>query len=331
MNRYYQRQTLLSDVGEEGQKRLNKVHVLVIGAGGLGCPALTYLASAGIGKLTIYDADQVEETNLHRQTIYNYSDIGESKALLAKEYLKERNPNVLVEAINKRFDEKTNLEEVDIIVDCSDNLKTKFIANDLAKKYHKVFCVASIHHLHGQLNFYDFKSSQLCFRSVWPQEPTDSQVMSCSENGIIGAFVGILGSIQAAEVIKYILKLNYLSNQTSLLFDFNTMEIDQIKSRISPKVKKVDYESLEIEFKKSDFDNFQVFNISNQSIEFKCSQVDKSDVIKKIRQLEKNEKIAILCNQGISSLGVVKQIREEGYLNAYSISGGISAIRASFE
>lgn len=323
MNDYYKRQIILKDIGQNGQQKLGQTHVLVIGAGGLGCPALIYLASTGIGKISIYDGDIVDESNLHRQTIYTYDDIGRSKAVAAKEYLIKRNPHINVKAFNQEFNKATFISDVDIIIDCSDNLRTKFIANDLAKEFKKAFCVASIHNSDGQLNFFDFLNDDQCLRSIWPKEPMDSEVRTCAENGIIAAFVGTLGTLQAVEVIKYILGFDFLKNDTSLLIDLSSLEINKIKSTRAYNISKVDYDSLELEFTQSIFKDFECVNITEKKINSIKHKVKSENINELIKTFPTKKKVAIFCHQGIKSLEITKDLRAQGYQNIFSVRGGL--------
>lgn len=320
---YYQRQIILKDVGQIGQDKLNQTHVLVIGAGGLGCPALIYLASAGIGKISIYDGDIVDESNLHRQTIYTYGDIGRSKAIAAKNYLCKRNPHINVMAFNQEFNKTTVISDVDIIIDCSDNLRTKFIANDLAKELKKAFCVASIHNTDGQLNFFDFLNDDICLRSIWPKEPMDSEVRTCEENGIIGAFVGTLGTLQAVEVIKYILGFAFLKNDTSLLIDLNSLEINKVKSVREHNISKIDYDFLELDFDQSILKDYECINITDNKINSIEHEVKSENIKELIKTFPSKKKVAIFCHQGIKSLEITKNLRAQGYQNIFSVRGGL--------
>ncbi|MCT4640854.1 MAG: HesA/MoeB/ThiF family protein [Bacteriovoracaceae bacterium] len=326
MDKYYQRQINLNEIGSTGQQELNNTHVLVIGAGGLGSSALIYLASAGIGKISIYDHDLVDETNLHRQIIYTYDDIGKSKTSTAKLFLEKRNPHIEIKAYDTEFNDSCDISHIDIVIECSDSLKTKFIANDLCKKYKKALCIGSIHKFEGQLNFFDFKNNSQCLRSLWPSEPEHGCVSTCSDNGIIGASVGTIGTMQSLEVIKYILNLNYIKNNETLFVDLESMQMMFFKSNEAMKghIKKQD--DIEINFDINIFNHYFSINLSTREHPLFDLHTSLDDLPNKLVDLKKLQPIAIACNKGHTSLKACSLLKELGYKNVYSIKGGIQSI-----
>ena len=207
---YYARQTHLKEIGPTGQDKLRKARVFVVGAGGLGSPALQYLAAAGIGHLAICEADTLEASNLHRQTLFEAPGVGQSKALLAAERLRALNPFIEVVTLTDRVTRANAVDLVrdyDVLVDCTDNFETKFLLNDVAVLHKKLLVQSSIYQYEGQLFVYDPHHDGPCVRCLWPEMPKPGCVGSCAEVGVLGAIPGVFGSLQAMEVLKHLLDL----------------------------------------------------------------------------------------------------------------------------
>ena len=203
----YIRQTILPEFGENGQAKLISTHVLVVGAGGLGCPALQYLTAAGVGKITIVDNDVVSRTNLHRQILYRDNQVGEKKALAAKAILNELNPEVSVISKSQRLDPSTlenMLSDVDLVLDCADNFATTYALSDHCLKSKIPLISASVLGFNGYVG--GFCGTAPSLRSVFPELP--DQAASCDSAGVSGPVVGIIGSLQAQMAISYILELS---------------------------------------------------------------------------------------------------------------------------
>jgi sulfur-carrier protein adenylyltransferase/sulfurtransferase len=206
-NTRYNRQIRLPEVGKEGQEKLKGSSVLVVGAGALGCPVLQYLTAAGIGKIGVVDNDWVDVTNLQRQVIYTIEDISKPKPLAAKENLKLLNPAVEIKMHYLRLDKETAITiipEYDIIVDCSDNFATRYLINDAAVILNKPFVYGAIHKFSGQIMVLNFENGPT-LRCIYPEAPHPLEVPSCDDLGVLGTIAGIIGSMQANEVIKMIL------------------------------------------------------------------------------------------------------------------------------
>jgi adenylyltransferase/sulfurtransferase len=333
---YYKRQTVLSEVGEQGQEALDTANVIVIGAGGLGSPVLNYIVSAGIGNIHIYDFDSVEESNLHRQTLFSPMDIGKNKAHVAKKLLGTKNPLTNIHAYPKKFDESVDLESIDLIIDCTDNFKTKFLAHDLCYKNKVSFCIASIHKFEGQIQLFNFKEDSGCMRCLWEESPSSDCVQTCSEAGVIGATAGVIGSVQAMEVIKFFLGMNHLKNNENLiisLVDFQSYKLKIPKNTNCPlcgmnKRDPVSPDSyLEISYEDLKAGKYVLVNLTNSS-ELFPNQIQSSieTIEKDLQNIKKDQKIAILCQRGITSLKATKLLRELDYNNSFSIRDGLSSI-----
>jgi adenylyltransferase/sulfurtransferase len=202
----YSRHLLIPEVGLSGQERLGRSRVLVIGAGGLGSPALQYLVAAGVGRIGVVDDDTVDETNLQRQTLFATSDVGRSKVTVAAERLQALNPWIAVDPIPLRFD-ATNARSLialyDVVLDCTDRFSVRYLINDACRIEGKADVYGSIFRFDGQVSV--FSPGGPCYRCLYPEAPVAGTVPTCAEGGVLGALAGIVGAWQAAEALKVLL------------------------------------------------------------------------------------------------------------------------------
>ena len=227
----YSRHILLEEVGTTGQKKLLSAKVLIIGAGGLGSPVAMYLAAAGVGKIGIVDADVVDLSNLQRQIIHGMNDLGQPKVVSAKEAMCAMNPDVTVHTYQQYVTAENIMEliaDYDFIVDATDNFATKFLINDVCVLAQKPFSHAGILRFSGQLMTY-VPGQGPCYRCVFGEEPPKDAVPSAKEVGIIGAMAGVIGSLQAMEVVKYITGVGELLVGRLLTYDALKMEFRTVK------------------------------------------------------------------------------------------------------
>jgi adenylyltransferase/sulfurtransferase len=238
--RRYSRHLIIPDVGMTGQKRLKNAKVLVIGAGGLGSPALLYLAAAGVGTLGIAEFDEVDESNLQRQIIHGQSDIGKSKALSAKESIAETNPYVEVVVHNERLDNDNVLgifEQYDLIVDGTDNFATRYMVNDAAYFLGKPYVWGSIYRFDGQASVFwpTLEGADApCYRCLYPEPPPPGMVPSCAEGGVLGVLCASIGSIQVNEAIKLLTGIGDPLVGRLMIYDALEMEYRKLKVRKDP-------------------------------------------------------------------------------------------------
>lgn len=227
----YSRHVLLEGVGEEGQQKLLASKVLVIGAGGLGSPIAMYLAAAGVGTIGIVDADEVELSNLQRQIIHSTEDLGKAKVLSAKETIQKMNPDVTINTYQMIIN-STNIirviSEYDFIIDATDNFPAKFLINDACVMKKKPFTHAGVLGFQGQLMTY-VPGKSPCYRCVFQEPPKKEEVISCKEVGIIGVVPGVIGSLVAAEAMKYLLGIGELLTGYLLIYDALKMEFRKVK------------------------------------------------------------------------------------------------------
>ncbi|NVM52838.1 MAG: HesA/MoeB/ThiF family protein [Candidatus Helarchaeota archaeon] len=228
--RRYSRQIVLKRVGGKGQKKLRESSVLVVGAGGLGCPVSVYLTAAGIGKLGLLDFDVVDISNLQRQILHFTKDVGEPKTISAAEKLRSLNPNIIIQTIETRLTPKNAREIVkqyDYVIDGSDNFATKYIINDACIIENIPFTIAGILKFEGQILTVIPKQTS-CYRCIFPAPPPPGMVPSCSQAGVFGAIPGIIGSIQASETIKYLLDFGKLITNGLLLIDIENLYFQKV-------------------------------------------------------------------------------------------------------
>jgi adenylyltransferase/sulfurtransferase len=230
MNRY-NRHIILSEVGVEGQKKLSSAKVLVVGAGGLGCPALQYLVAAGIGSIGIIDHDVVEESNLQRQVLFGSSSLGRNKALAAAERLSDLNPTISIRAYPFKLAAKNALElfkEYDLVVDGTDNFQIRYLINDAAVILNKPVVFGAIYKYEGQVSVFNYQNGPN-YRCMFPVPPRAGSVANCSEVGVLGVLPGIIGSMQANEVLKIILGFKGVLSGKILCYNCQSGETTFIK------------------------------------------------------------------------------------------------------
>jgi molybdopterin/thiamine biosynthesis adenylyltransferase/rhodanese-related sulfurtransferase len=229
----YSRQLLLKEIGAKGQAALARARVLVVGLGGLGSPVLQYLAGAGVGCLGLVDADVLDASNLHRQPIYALSEVGKPKVDLARAAVSDINPAVEVETHGTGLNAENALELIrayDIVVDCSDNFRTKYLINDAAVLAQKPAIFASVYQYEGQLQIYKPDLKHACLRCLWPDAIADGVVGNCAEAGVLGPVPGAFGTLQALLTLKILLQMNGQLEGELLLLDFMNFSSLKIKA-----------------------------------------------------------------------------------------------------
>ena len=235
----FSRQIILKDIGSIGQKKIKQSKILIVGMGGLGCPVAEFLVRAGVGNIGIVDNDIVNISNIHRQSLYDINDIKNLKVKSAKNKLKKINQNTIIKTFNLRIN-KINaskiIKDYDYIVDGSDNFNTKFILNDYALKFKKFLVVGAISKFDGHLFTYNFKNKKTpCLRCFFQEDKISDDILNCEHEGIIGTVAGILGTLQANEVLKQILNIGQNLDGKILILDLLNLAFR--KAKISKKKK----------------------------------------------------------------------------------------------
>ena len=335
----YKSQINLCQIGVEGQKKLKAASIVVVGAGGLGCSALLYLLSAGVGKLGIIDHDRVELGNLHRQILYHDEDIGQLKSEAAKQRLSLHNPNVKLSS-HPIFLQPHNaaelIEDYDLVIDATDNFAAKYAINDACLQKQKPFVYGSIHQFEGQVAVFNAKLEGGLrgpdYRMLYPCPPPPNTISTCSE-GIIGALPGIVGAIQALEAIKMI--LNIMPNLSGKLLKLDALSWSTQLFQINPSKQSLSY-PLEI-----DSDNLR--EMFQQSEEIQLIDIREgvevqgkpligqhlplSKLFENLSMLKSDKKIVLYCQKGFRSLNAAKKLRDHFSSQEIScLKGGVETL-----
>jgi molybdopterin/thiamine biosynthesis adenylyltransferase/rhodanese-related sulfurtransferase len=362
--RRYSRHLILPEVGLAGQKKICSTSVLCIGAGGLGSPIAMYLAAAGIGKLGIVDFDSVDFSNLQRQIIHSTADVGRPKGESAQETIKGINPNVEVVLYNTRLSAENAMEIIapyDIVVDGTDNFPTRYLTNDACVLLKKANVYGSIFRFEGQASVFAPHLGGPCYRCLYPEPPPPGMVPSCAEGGVLGVLPGIIGCIQATEILKLALgKGSSLVNRL-LLFNALDMKFRELKLRRDPKCPLcgenptitglVDYnqfcgilpepavpasnpDEVTVQEMKRALDDpklgIHVVDVREPD-EYQIAHVDGVPLIplsvlsRRFTELNPNQQIYIHCKSGVRSLKALAFLREQGFKHLKSVKGGITA------
>lgn len=345
-NEYYNRQLILNNFGEVAQLKLKQACVLVIGAGGLGCPVLQYLCAAGVGFIGIVDADVVSVSNLHRQILYGIDDVGKPKVELAKSKLNQLNPNVKIQIFKENINVKNAIaiiQKYDIICDCTDNFSARYLINDACVILNKPFVSAAILRFEGQLSVFNHKS-KINYRDVFPQPPTD--IPNCAEAGVIGVLCGIVGSMQANEVVKIITNTGETLEGKFLCYDAlsNAIQSFRIKSNNIPITTLQDNyditcnvqsnqinEITVVELKKmlDEHTDFQLIDV-RENFEHTLKNIGGEllplhSVLQHQHKILKNKKVVLYCKSGMRSAKAIELLQNAGFNNLYNLKGGIDA------
>ncbi|MDO7613816.1 MAG: HesA/MoeB/ThiF family protein, partial [Crocinitomicaceae bacterium] len=227
----YSRHILLNEVGQKGQEKISNARVLVVGAGGLGCPVLQYLTAAGVGELGIIDDDLVEMSNLQRQVLYGTSSLGLNKAEAAKKRLEDLNPSIIIHAYSEKLSISNAIslfEKYTIIVDGTDNFETRYLINDAAILTKRPVVYGAIYKFEGQLSVFNYKDGP-SYRCLFPEPPQNPEAANCSQVGVLGVLPAIIGSMQANEVLKIILEIKGVLTGKLSCYDAKTSNVHHIK------------------------------------------------------------------------------------------------------
>ena len=229
----YSRQIILKNIGILGQKKILNSKVLIIGMGGLGCPVAEFLTRSGIGVLGIVDNDLVSISNIHRQSLYDHKDLNKSKVKIAQKKLKNINPKTKVNTYNFRLEKKNFIKIIknyDYIVDGTDNFESKFLINDTSLKYKKFLVTGAISKFDGHIFSFNFKNKEdPCLRCFYQEETITDDVLNCEYEGILGTVAGIIGTMQANEILKNVLNIGQNLNGFILIIDLLNLNFRKVK------------------------------------------------------------------------------------------------------
>ncbi len=354
----YQKHILLPQIGLEGQQKLKLAKVLVIGAGGLGCPVLLYLTAAGIGKIGILDSDVVDLTNLQRQVLYKTEDIGKPKAATAAKRLAQMNDTIEIEAVNQKL-KKENAEAFikmyDIVVDCTDNFSARYLINDMCVKLQKPFVYGAIHQFEGQVSVFNFKDNNgvlgPTYRCLFPEQPSDLEIPNCAAIGVLGILPGTLGMYQANEVVKMITGIGKVLSGEFLMVDLleNTSQKIKVKRRADAEhlIEQHHAESDDIAACSTDniMKTITVEELHNQLVQNKelvlldvrnlyeydiCHLANSvlipmNSIPNNIKHIPRDKPVVVYCHHGMRSASVIEfLVQNHGFKNLINLEGGIN-------
>ncbi|HSP38439.1 MAG TPA: adenylyltransferase/sulfurtransferase MoeZ [Frankiaceae bacterium] len=360
--RRYSRHLIIPDVAMDGQKRLKNAKVLVIGAGGLGSPALMYLAAAGVGTLGIVDFDVVDESNLQRQIIHGVSDIDTPKAESAERSIREINPYVQVILHEERLDSSNALEifePYDLIIDGTDNFATRYLVNDACVLLKKPYVWGSIYRFDGQASVF-WAEHGPCYRCLYPDPPPPGMVPSCAEGGVLGVLCASIGSIQVNEAIKLIDGIGEPLVGELMVYDALDMEYRKIKVRKDPECAicgknptvtgLIDYEEFcgtvsdaaqqaaagatitaqELADMQNSGEDFLLVDV-REPAEFEivsipgATLIPKGDIPAHLSELPQDKPVVLYCKTGVRSAEALATLKGAGFSTAKHVQGGVTA------
>ena len=352
----YNRHIIIPGFGLEAQQKLKAAKVLVVGSGGLGSPLLLYLAAAGVGNIGIVDFDVVDDSNLQRQVLFGVNEIGKSKAESAKARLLSLNPHINITVYNTQLNSKNALDiisEYDVVADGTDNFPTRYLVNDAAVISGIPNVYASIFQFEGQVSVFNLKDKQgnvgPNYRDLYPTPPPPGLVPNCAEGGVLGVLPGIIGSLQANEVIKVITGLGEPLSGRFFVFDalsFETRILKVSKRENSPKiVELIDYEQFcgvkaverkvkEIEtetfLKWQESEEIQVIDVREpaefEEVNIAGLLIPLAFVSERANEISRDRKVVVHCKLGGRSAKAIRELEDKfGFDNLYNLKGGISA------
>jgi adenylyltransferase/sulfurtransferase len=350
---YYSRQLLLPQLGEEGQQRLRNARVLVVGAGGLGCPVLLYLAAAGIGHIGIVDGDTVAAHNLHRQVLYRYSDVGQAKVTVAAALLRERNPFIQTTAFTAFLSPENAAHIVsgyDLVIDCTDRFEARYLINDVCTVLGKPFVYGAIHRFEGQVSVFNLHANSPTYRCLFPQPPAEGTIQNCAEAGVMGTTAGLIGLYQANEAIKIITQTGTPLDGRLLIVDLQTTQHHIFSVRLQTDKQKVRIEEQyllgcqtnkrpvmqtitpqELHERLNNGHSYFLLDVREPE-EFDICHLPNSvlipmhEVPSRSHELPQHMEIVVICHHGVRSAHIVNYLEAMGYHGKiYNLAGGLHA------
>ena len=344
----YSRQMVLPEIGTIGQQKLLNAKVLVIGAGGLGCPVLQMLAASGVGTLGVVDGDVVEVSNLHRQLLYTNEDCGTKKVQAAKNAISRINPDINVN-VYPEFISETNIativKDYEILVDCTDTIATRYLINDISVHLGKPMIYASIHKFEGQISVFNYKNGP-SYRCLFPEKESNS-VPNCITTGVLGVLPNTLGILQATEVLKIILGIGEVASGKLLIYNALNVSLNELefyKNEEQIRIGALKGEQLETSEKQNfeitkeaflDFCSNENYSIIDLREVHEVPKLNVNNVItissreieKQLDQFNKNKNIILFCQSGIRSKKVLDIFIANGFTNIAHLQKGIQSLQ----
>ena len=354
----YARHLSLPGVGLDGQRRLKRARVLIVGAGGLGSPAALYLAAAGVGQLGVVDFDAVDVSNLQRQILHGTGDVGRRKTASARDRLYDVNPHVRVETYDERLTARTALDvirEYDVVVDGTDNFATRYLTNDACVILGRPNVYASVFRFEGQASVFATPDGP-CYRCLFPEPPPAGSVPSCAEGGVLGVLPGVLGAIQATEAIKLITGVGESLAGRLLLVDAARMDFRTVRLQRDPQcpacgtreiTELVDYDALcgaaptdeeergvreitprELAAKLARGEAFDLLDV-REPHEFQLARIPGARLVPlgafalAVPSLDPKREVVVHCHHGVRSAAAAEYLQAQGFRRVWNLAGGI--------
>jgi len=331
----FSRQIKLAELGEEGQHKLSHAKVLIVGVGGLGCPAAQYLVASGVGKIGLMDADKVDISNLHRQILFSENDIGKWKVEVAREVLKKQNSDVEFECYKENLHLNNALEiisEYDLVIDGTDNFQAKYLINDSCILANKPWVYSSIYKFEGQVSVFNYQGGP-SYRCLFPK--MSSKDISCEETGVLGTLPGVLGVMQASEALKMILGIGKVLSGKLKIMDLLLMNDQTIRiPRNEDEFQKVLNRDLSMEEIYCTLKKPKAFYLdvrepdeSPQVREAKVINIPLLELSNRVNEIPRDKKVHVFCQSGIRSEKALRFLQENfGFKNLINVPGGIQTL-----
>ncbi|MBT8307243.1 MAG: HesA/MoeB/ThiF family protein [Maribacter sp.] len=346
----YSRQTVLKEFGHKAQAKLAQAKVLVVGAGGLGVPVLTYLNAMGVGTLGMVDADTISTSNLHRQVLYTTQDVGESKVAIASKKLRAQNPNTELLSYDTFLTKENAMDIIngyDLVIDATDNFPTRYLVNDVCVILKKPFVYGALHSFEGQISVFNYKGGPT-YRCLFPDMPSAQEVPNCDENGVLGVIPGIVGNLQALEAVKVLTGIGEVLSGKLLLFNGLNQSFQKVK--FSPIPANLNITMLQMEY---------TLNCSKETVSIEASEFEKlwnSELLQIIdvrtlkeyeqfhlrnsichpldgidnwrHQINLSSPVYLICQSGIRSLKAQQYLQANNpEANFINVNGGINKLK----
>ena len=353
----YQKHLNLPEIGTAGQLRLKNARVLVVGAGGLGCPVLLYLTAAGVGTIGVIDPDVVDLTNLQRQVLYTTDEVGKPKAKIAVSHLNRLNPDISFDTYMMALEvgnARSIIESYDIVVDCTDNFKVRYLVNDVCVTLGKPFVYGAIHRFEGQVAVLnnDLGTGQRgpTYRCLFPEYPNEIEIPNCNDTGVLGVLPGVIGTYQANEVIKLITGIGQSLSEHLLMVDLLSMSQQKIKTKRRPDADELARKGLasgyRLETVVSGPQKMSARELADRLAlgeaiflldvrerpEYDLCHLDGAVLIpvgmipNNRKRIPTDQPVVVYCHHGIRSANVVNYLyAQDGLTNLYNLDGGINA------
>ena len=353
----YQRHLSLPGFGAEAQEKLKKAAVLVVGAGGLGCPALQYLVAAGVGKIGIMDDDLVDASNLQRQVLYTHDDIGQPKAAVASNRLSKLNPFVEIVPVVARLirdNAKDALEDYELVVDGTDSFNSRYLINDACVLFDKILIYGAIHQFEGQVSVFNLSNGPT-YRCLFPEPPPAGTVPNCAEIGVVGVLPGIIGCMQALEAIKVITGRGDSLSGKLLLYDAMSNSTRTLVLSPNPQSREISELPEETTFCEVNEATLDSAIVEIEPVELARMMTERSDLLlldvredweRELSRIdpsshfplgkfsspdgptlpadfEPGREVAVYCKAGVRSMIACQALEEMGYRKLYNLSGGM--------